>query len=85
MLRSFQTRIPWASWHLLTVLAGALAALLPWLARPAARLASSGFVEGVGIAARLAGAGLVLWSNRGRHPGWVAWLAAAAGVSLSLR
>lgn len=80
VLRDFQTRILWASWHLVTVLAWALAALLLWLAQPAARAASGGVVEQICIAALVASAGLVLWSNRGRHPAWIALLAAAALV-----
>lgn len=85
VLRGFQTRILWASWHLVTVLAWALAALLLWLAQPAARAMSGGVVEGIAIAALTAGAGLVLWSNRGRHPAWIALLAAAALVLMSQR
>ena len=83
VLRAFQTRILWASWHVVTVLAWALAALLLWLARPAARAASGGVVEWIIAAALTACAGLVLWSNRGRHPAWVALLAAAALVLMS--
>lgn len=85
VLRAFQTRILWASWHLVTVLAWAMAALLAWLARPAAQAASGGTVEGIAAAALVAGAGLVLWSNRGRHPAWIALLAAAALVLMALR
>lgn len=85
VLRAFQTRILWASWHLVTVLTWALAALLLWLAHPAVRAVSGGFVETVSMAALTAGAGLVLWSNRGRHPAWIALLAAAALVQMSLR
>lgn len=85
VLRAFQTRILWASWHLVTVLAWALAALLMWLAQPAARAASAGVVEQISVAALVAGAGLVLWSNRGRHPAWIALLAAAGLVLMSLR
>jgi hypothetical protein len=83
VLRAFQTRILWASWHLVTVLAWALAALLLWLAQPAAQAASGGTVERICAVALVAGAGLVLWSNRGRHPAWIAPLAAAALVVLS--
>ena len=83
VLRAFQTRILWASWHLVTVLAWALAALLLWLAQPAAQVASGGTVERICAVALVAGAGLVLWSNRGRHPAWIALLAAAALVALS--
>jgi hypothetical protein len=83
VLRDFQTRILWASWHLVTVLAWALAALLLWLAQPAAQAASGGAIE-IGAALSLAaGAGLVLWSNRGRHPAWIALLAAAGLVLMA--
>jgi hypothetical protein len=84
VLREFQARILWASWHLVTVLAWALAALLLWLARPAAQAASGGVLEQVCAAALVAGAALVLWSNRGRHPAWIALLLAAALVLGSL-
>ena len=56
-LRAYQTRILWASWHVVTALATALA---------------------------LRG-GRVLLSNRGRHPAWIALLAAAALVLMSQR
>jgi hypothetical protein len=83
VLRAFQTRILWASWHLVTVLGWALAALLLWLAEPAAQAVSGGVVERICTVALAAGAGLALWSNRGRHPAWIALLAAAALVMLS--
>lgn len=80
VLREFQTRILWASWHLVTVLAWALAAVLLWLSQPAAQAASHGLIERICITALVAGAGLVLWSNRGRHLAWIALLGAAALV-----
>lgn len=85
VLRDFQTRILWASWHLVTLLAWALAALMLWLAQPAVQAVSGGLVEGVVAAALVAGGGLVLWSNRGRHLAWIALPAAAALVLMSLR
>ena len=85
VLRAFQTRILWASWHVVTVLAWALAGLLLWLAQPAARAASGGYAEQVIAAALAACGGLVLLGTRGRHPAWVALLAAAALVLMSLR
>lgn len=85
VLRDFQTRILWASWHLVTVLAWALAALLAWLAQPAAQAASGGVAEGICAAALTASAGLVLWSNRGRHLAWIALLAAVALILASQR
>lgn len=80
VLRGFQTRILWANWHLVTVLGWALAALLLWLAQPESRVASGGVIERGAAVALAAGGALVLWSNRGRHPGWVALWAAAALV-----
>jgi hypothetical protein len=85
VLRGYQTRILCASWHLVTVLGWALAALLLWLAQPAARAASGGVIEQGAALALAVGGALVLWSNRGRHPGWVALWAAAGLVLLSLR
>ena len=78
LLRGFQVRILWGCWHGLSVVGLGLAGVQLWLARPAARLASAGQVE-MCVAGALAGLGLmVLVSNRGRHPAWVAlWLNAA--------
>ena len=83
VLREFQTRILWACWHLASLLGFALAGLLLWLATPAARAASAGVVEGLIAATMVACAALVLWSNRGRHPAWVAFLGAACLVLAS--
>lgn len=84
-LSGFQTRILWASWHLVTLLGWGLAAVLLWLAQPAARAVSGGVVEAIITTALAASGGLVLLSNRGRHPAWVALLAAAVLVLLSQR
>jgi len=84
-LREFQTRILWASWHVVTALAWALAVVLLWLAQPAVRAASGGVVEAAIAAALAVSGGLVLLSNRGRHPAWIALLAAAALVLMSYR
>lgn len=80
VLRGFQTRILWASWHLVSLLAWGLAALLLWVAQPEPRAASGGLIEYGAALALAAGGALVLWSNRGRHLGWVALWAAAALV-----
>ncbi|MBW8845157.1 MAG: hypothetical protein JF607_09315 [Burkholderiales bacterium] len=84
-LRPYQTRILWASWHVVTALAWALAWVLLCLAQPAARAASAGTVEPIIATALAVSGGLVLLSNRGRHPAWIALLAAAALVLGSLR
>lgn len=80
VLRGYQTRILWASWHLVTLLGWALAGLLLWLAQPAGRAASGGVIEYGAAVTLAAGGALVLWSNRGRHPGWAALWSAAALV-----
>ena len=83
LLREFHVRILWATWHGLSVMGLGLAAVLLWLAQPAAQAASAGQVEWC-IATALAVTGvLVLVSNRGRHPAWLALFAAAALVALS--
>lgn len=85
VLRDFQTRILWASWHVVTVLAWAMAAVLLWLAQPAARALSGGVLELAATTALLVSGALVAWSNRGRHPAWIALLVAAALVAMSQR
>ncbi len=85
VLRAFQTRILWASWHVVTVLAWALAVVLLWRAQPAMQALSGGIIEAAIAAALAISGGLVLLSNRGRHPAWIALLAAAALVLMSQR
>ncbi|KQV53479.1 hypothetical protein ASC95_12155 [Pelomonas sp. Root1217] len=84
-LREFQTRILWASWHVVTALAWALAVVLAWLAQPAVQAMSGGIIEAAAATALAVSGGLVLLSNRGRHPAWIALLAAAALVLMSQR
>lgn len=83
-LRPYQTRILWASWHVVTALAWAMAVVLDWLAQPAARAASGGVAEAACAASLAVSGGLVLLSNRGQHPAWIALLAAAGLVAGSL-
>ena len=83
LLREFQVRILWGAWHGLSVMGLGLAAVLVWLAEPAAQAASSGRVEWCLATAMAATGLLVLVSNRGRHPAWVALLGAAGLVLMS--
>ena len=84
-LRESQVRILWASWHLVTLLSWGLAAVMVWLAKPGAQTASTGRIEFV-LALTFALAGLlVLISNRGRHPAWVALWAVAILVGIGSR
>ncbi len=82
VLRAFQVRILWGTWHMLSAMGLGLAAVLLWLAHPAAQAASAGRVEWCVATAMVVSGVLVLVSNRGRHPAWVALFAAAALVAL---
>lgn len=80
LLRAFQVRILWATWHGLSAMGLGLAGVLLWLSQPAAQLASAGRVE-VCVAFAMATTGvLVLISNRGRHPAWFVLLLIAGLV-----
>lgn len=68
-LQARHVRIQWATWHLASVLAWALAGLLLQASRGGA---GTHGVVGASAFAFLAGALLVLLGTRGRHPGWVA-------------
>jgi hypothetical protein len=83
LLREFQVRILWGAWHGLSVMGLGLAGVLLWLSQPAARLASAGQVEWCVAMAVAATGVLVLVSNRGRHPAWVALLGVAGLVLMS--
>ena len=82
LLREFQVRILWATWHGLSAMGLGLAAVLLWLAHPAAQAVSAGRVECCVAMAMAVTGMLVLISNRGRHPAWLALFAAAALVAL---
>ncbi len=71
-LQQRHVRILWATWHLASVFAWAMAALLWQLAQGAGAALSGPYVLGASAATFLAGGLLVLVGTRGRHPGWVA-------------
>ena len=81
-LQARHVRILWATWHLASVLAWALAGLLWALARNPGAPLPADLVLSVCAAGFLAGAVLVLVGTRGRHPGWIA-LAIVAGLSMA--
>jgi hypothetical protein len=83
LLREFQVRILWGTWHMLSAMGLGLAAVLVWLAEPAAQAASGGRVEWCVALAAAASGLLVLVSNHGRHPAWVALFIAAGLVLMS--
>lgn len=81
LLREFQVRILWGAWHGLSAMGLGLAGVLVWLSTPAAQRASAGRVEACVALAMAATGLLVLVSNRGRHPAWLA-LCIVAGLVL---
>ena len=83
-LREFQVRILWATWHGLSAMGLGLAAVLLWLAHPAAQAASAGRVEWCVATAFAVTGVLVLVGTRGRHPGWLALFTVTALVALGL-
>ena len=82
ILLGSNVRILWASWHVLTVFGWGMAAILVWLARPAARGLGDGVIEQAIMGSMLAGSALVLIATKARHPGWVGLLGVAVLVWL---
>lgn len=81
VLRAWQVRILWATWHLASILGWALSGLLWHLATTTADADLWARLAQVAVAALLASALLVLGATRGRHPAWAALLAIAALVA----
>lgn len=78
VLRPPHVRILWASWHVLTVLGWACAAALILVAsEPVATRLHTALLHVVALA-MLAGAALVFYGTRARHPGWAGLLGVAA-------
>ncbi|WP_306225151.1 hypothetical protein [Bosea beijingensis] len=77
LLRERHVRILWASWHLVSILGCAVAAILIALALVPGQPLPSTWLVKVAIVASLAGSALVLFATRGRHPGWFSLLVAA--------
>ena len=80
VLREWQVRILWGTWHLATVLGCALSALM-WRLGTAPLDADQGaWVADVAGVATLASGVLVFYATEGRHPAWFALLVVAALV-----
>ncbi len=77
-LRERNIRIIWATWHLGSVFGWAFAGVLLRLALPGNNYSVRALVLSAVVFAYLGGSVLVLVGTRGRHPGWIALLAAAA-------
>lgn len=81
VLRESHVRILWATWHIVTLLGWAVAAILVRLSQP-------GFDErgiaGIVALATAGSAALVFIGTRGRHPGWAGLLGVSALTLLGL-
>ena len=82
LLREYQLRIMWASWHMVTLMGWGIAAILAWLALPPQQHLAASFIPMAIIAPMLASSAIVGIGTRGRHPGWLALLASAALTAL---
>ncbi len=81
-LREFQLRILWASWHVVTVLALALAAVLIHIGGTFT-MPLPALISHAATAALAASATLVLIGTKGKHPAWIALLVAAVLIVVS--
>jgi hypothetical protein len=81
-LREPHVRILWATWHALTAIGWALAALLFWYAYETPPMPAPVGLAVVG--GTMASSLLVLIGTKGRHPGWLALLAAAVLTLLGM-
>jgi hypothetical protein len=80
VLQERHVRIIWACWHALTVLGWLAAAILFWLAAAPRHDSSTHFPETAISVAMLLSSGLVLIGTKGKHPGWIGFLAVAVLV-----
>jgi hypothetical protein len=81
-LREFQVRILWASWHVVSVLGWALAAILLHLSNEVVSPLTSWLALCL-LLAFVGSSALVLVGTRGRHPGWIGLLAVAVLIALA--
>jgi len=70
LLKESHVRILWASWHLVTVFGWAIGALLCWLSISSSeQFLIPSFVANSIVMTMFAGATLVLFGTKGKHPG----------------
>jgi hypothetical protein len=77
LLRESHVRILWASWHIVTILGWAIAAILLRLAFLTDYRVIETFVVNAIIIAMLSCALLVLIATKAKHPGWIGLLGVA--------
>lgn len=82
-LREYQVRILWATWHVATVLAWCMAALLLWLANVRLPKGEVVFMLNAVMVTMFASATLVFIGTKARHPAWVGLLGNAGLLSMA--
>lgn len=82
-LKQRNVRIIWASWHALSVLGWAFAAVLLRLAIPSNEQTIQLFIVNAIIYSCLGSSFLVLIGTKGKHPGWIGLLGVAVLTWLS--
>ena len=83
-LRERQVRILWATWHLPTIFAFLIGAVLMQFSFSPVQLESDRFVVRAIIASAGLSSFIVLFATKGRHPGWVGLLTIAVVAWLGL-
>jgi hypothetical protein len=83
LLEERQVRILWASWHLVTAFGWAIGAILCgfYLSSSTEVFVPSFVINAVALS-MIAGAALVLFSTKGKHPAWIVLTAITALVLL---
>lgn len=77
ILKERHVRILWATWHLVTVLGWALAAVLLLMAASIGEPLAKSVIMTIVVAAMAASSALVLIATNGKHPGWLGLLGVA--------
>jgi hypothetical protein len=84
LLREFQVRILWGSWHLVTGFGWCISALLIRAAQPDVPPSLHHDLVAIGTLTLAAAALLVAGATRGKHPAWLALLLAAGLAAMGL-
>jgi hypothetical protein len=82
VLREPHVRIVWASWHALTALGWAMAAVLLLLASEPVLTGLHNSLLDIIAVGMVVSAALVFFGTRARHPGWIGLLAVAVLIWL---
>jgi hypothetical protein len=82
VLREPHVRIVWASWHALTALGWAMAAVLLLLASEPVLTGLHNSLLNIIAVGMVVSAALVFFGTRARHPGWIGLLAVAVLIWL---